>query len=167
MKNRFSPRLLVAAVSLSLGLAATAFAMPRDGDSCTPGAGMHEQRMDHGMKGMSRLHDDLKLDAKQEALWQNAEKATKDNMSSLHERFQKQREETQAMLNQPGADLRAVLKRMDDLKAEGQKQHEANRDRWLTVYDALDAGQKEKARLFFKAMLEHNDHHGKRGPGRG
>lgn len=163
--SRFSPRLVVAAVALSLGLAATAFAMPRGGEGC--GTGMYERHMKHGMKEMSRLHDDLKLDARQEALWQAADKAGKENMDGMRERFRKQREETQALLNQPGADLRAVAKRMDELKAEGQKRHEASRDRWLAVYDALNAEQKEKARLFFKSKLERMEHFGQRGPGRG
>lgn len=172
MKNtfpKFSPRIIVAGVAISLGLAASAFAMsPRGGELCGgPGAGMHGQRMAHGMKEMSRLHDELKLDARQEALWKEAEQAGKDNMSGMRERFSKQREDNLALLKQPGADLRAVLKRMDDLKAEGQKQREASREQWLTVYDSLNAEQKEKARLFFLSKLERMGHGGPRGPGRG
>ena len=167
--QKFSPRIIVAAVALSLGLAASAFAMsPRGGEQCGgPGAGMHGQRMAHGMKEMSRLHDELKLDTRQEALWKTAEQAGKDNMSGMRERFSKQREDNLALLKQPGADLRAVLKRMDDLKAEGQKQREASREQWLTVYDSLNAEQKEKARLFFLSKLERMGHGGPRGPGRG
>ena len=58
------------------------------------------------------------------------------------------------MISKPGADLRAVLTQMDELRDAGRKQREAARDRWLTVYDALDAAQKEKARLFLKSKLE-------------
>lgn len=164
---KLSPRLVVASAVLSLGLAASAFAMPPgDGAYGFSGHGMHRQHTDRSMKGMSRLHDDLKLDAKQEALWQDADKAAKENMSSMGERMRKQREETQALLNQPGADLRAVLKLMDDLRAEGQKQREAGRDRWLAVYDALNPEQKEKVRLFFKNRMDRMDHFGQRGPGR-
>lgn len=172
MKNsfpKFSPRIIVAAVALSLGLAASAFAVSqRGGEHCGgPGAGMHGQRMEQGMKEMSRLHDELKLDARQDALWKVAEQAGKDNMASMRDRFSKQREENLSLLKQPGADLRSLLKRMDELKAEGQKQHEANRERWLTVYDSLNAEQKEKARLFFLGKLERMGHGGPRGPGRG
>jgi len=163
--SKFSPRLIAASVALSLGLAASAFAMPpRDGERGGPG--MHAHGMEHGLRDMSRLHDDLKLDAKQEALWQDAEKAAKESMTSMRERMRKQHDETLAMLNQPGADLRAVLKRMDDLRAEGQKQREAGRDRWLAVYDALNAEQKEKARVFFKNKMERMGHFGQRDPGR-
>jgi hypothetical protein len=44
---------------------------------------------------------------------------------------------------------------MYELREAGRKQREAGRDRWLAVYDSLDAAQKEKARLFFKSKLEH------------
>lgn len=37
---------------------------------------------------------------------------------------------------------------MDDFRAEGQKLHQANRDRWLAVYDTLNPEQKEKVRVF-------------------
>ena len=162
--KKYSPRFVIAVAAL--GLAASAFAMPRGGEHCGPGTDLPGQHMAHGMKEMSRLHDDLKLDAKQEVLWKDAEKAGKDNMASLRERMPKQRAETLALLSQPGADLRVVLKRMDELRAEGQKQHEANRDRWLAVYDTLSAEQKEKARLFFKNKLERSERYGQRGSDR-
>lgn len=166
--QKFSPRIIVTAVALSLGLAASAFAVsPRGGEQCGHGQGMYGQRMEHRMKEMSRLHDELKLDARQEALWKEAEQAGKDNRTSMRERFSKQREDNLALLKQPGADLRAVLKRMDELKAEGQKQHEASREQWLKVYDSLNAEQKEKARLFFLSKMERMERGGPRGPGRG
>jgi Spy/CpxP family protein refolding chaperone len=161
---KFSPRIAAASLALSLGLVGSAFAMPPfGGDYGGHGGrgGMHGH-MDHGMRGMSRLHDELKLDTKQEALWQNAEKAAREGMDAARERMRKQHEETLATLNQPGADLRAVLKRMDDMRAERQKQHDANRDRWLAVYDALNAEQKEKVRVFFKSRMEGM---GRSGPG--
>lgn len=51
----------------------------------------------------------------------------------MRERFRKHHEEIKAQLDQPGADLRAVAKRMDELKADGQKQANAVRERWLNV----------------------------------
>ena len=155
MNTKFSPRLIAATMVIALGMASTAFAMPPPGDTTgTPGAGIHARHMLHGMKEISRLHDDLKLDAKQDALWKEAEKSGKESMGGMRERFRKQHEEMLILLSQPGADLRAVVRRMDEFRTEGQKLHEANRDRWLAVYDALDSGQKEKARIFFKSKLE-------------
>jgi len=169
MKSKFTPRVLVAALVLSLGAAATAFAVGTDRASCGPGSRM-EHHMGHGMKEMSRLHDELKLDAKQETLWQDAEKVSKGNLSGMREQMRKQREDALAKLSQPGADLRAVLKQMDEAREAGRKQHEADRERWLAVYDSLNPEQKEKARLFFKSRLEHMEHrHGadRGSPGRG
>ena len=163
MKTKFSPRLIVTAVAVSLGLAASAFAMSPKADG-PAGAPRHERLMAHGLKEMTSLHDDLKLDAKQEVLWQEAVKTGKDSMGDMRDQRRKQHEETMALLNQPGADLRAVLKRMDDFRAQGQKRHEASRDRWLAVYDALNPEQKEKARVFFKSKMERIGKAGERAP---
>ena len=174
MEKLFSPRLLVAALTLSLGLAASSYAMPR-GENRGPDMGRpgHHMMM-HDGKGFARLHDDLKLDAKQEALWQDADKFSKENFDGRRDQFRKHHEEMQAMLAKPNADLRAIAKRMDDFKAENQKLHSAVRDRWLNVYDSLNAEQKEKARVFFKDNMERRQemgdrrgHHGKDRPGRG
>ena len=56
----------------------------------------------------------------------------------------------------------AISKRMDDLKAEGMKERDAVRERWLAVYDTLNPEQKEKARLFFKAGAERMEKMGKK-----
>jgi Spy/CpxP family protein refolding chaperone len=170
MNFKVSTRTLLIAGVLTLGGAATAFAVaPTDGERCGPGRGMHgmSHGMQHGMPGMARLHGDLKLDAKQEALWQEAEKSAKENTSGMREQMRKQREAALETLKQPGADLRAVMKQMDDARDAGRKQHEASRDRWLAAYDSLNAEQKEKARLFFKDKLERMERFGKGGRGRG
>ena len=128
-----------------------------------PGAFGHHG---HGLKELARLHDELKLDEKQETLWRAAETAVKDNFGSQREAMRKEHAELQAMLDQPGVDLRAVFKRMDESREAGRKQHDAVRDRWLAVYDALDAGQKDKARLFIKRQFERMDRFLERAPGR-
>lgn len=153
MNKRSSLRLLTAALGLSLGLAASAFAMPR-GEHPGPHTGMTEHHMTLHMRSMQRLHDDLKLDEKQEALWKEADSFARETMPGMRERFRTHHEEIAAQLNQPNADLRALAKRMDDFRADRQKQHEAVRDRWLAVYDALNPEQKAKARLYFKAKLD-------------
>ena len=165
MRTQFSPRLLVTALALSLGLAANAYAMPRGGHP-GPGTGMPGQHEMYHTRAMDRLHGELKLDEKQEALWKEADKFSRDNRTAVRDRMLKQRDEIKSMLDQPGADLRAVAKRMDDLKAEGQKQMTEVRERWLTVYDSLNAEQKDKVRLFFKSGMERTPRHGKGGPGR-
>lgn len=155
MKRKFTPRLLVAALALSLGVAGAAFAFgPGGGERCGgPGS-----RMEHGMpfdmRGMERLRDDLKLDAKQEALWVEARKAMRNDMDDMREQMRKQRQEALATLEKPGADLRGLMQRMDGARDAARKRHEANRDRWLAVYDSLTPEQKEKVRVFLKNHLE-------------
>ena len=162
--SRFTVRRLaatVAAVVLSTSLAAGAYAAQRDGDGDGGQRGDKSgYSMMHGAKGMSRLHDSLKLDATQETVWQNAVQANKDERTTMRDKFREQRDEIKAMLDKPGADLRAVAKRMDEVQAEGQKLRMASRDRWLTVYDSLNPEQKEQAREFFKNKMERRGHRG-------
>jgi len=153
MKKAFSPRLLVAALALTLGFAANSFAMPR-GEHPGPGAGMPGHHAMYNDRAMVRLHDELKLDAKQEALWKDAERFAKDQRDGMKDRFGAHHDEIKAMLDKPGADLRAVVRRMDELKAEGAKQRDAVRERWLSVYDSLNPEQKEQARVFFKTGMD-------------
>jgi hypothetical protein len=165
MKKLISPHLLVAALTLSLGLAANSYAMPRGGHH-GPDMGMPGQHAMYHDRAMSRLHDELKLDEKQDALWKDADKFAQDTKAGARDSFQKRHDEIKGMLDQPGADLRALSKRMDDLRADGMKQRDAVRERWLAVYDSLNPEQKEKARLFFKTGMERFDRTPRKAGGR-
>jgi hypothetical protein len=169
MKRFASPRTLAAALAttliLSLGLAAGgSLAAPARGDH--PGMGpdfahAHAARMFQQF-ALGRLHDELKLDAQQEVLWKEAKDPAGEGHDAMREHFRKEHAEIQALLDQPGVDLRAVVGRMDELRAEGLKQRDAIRDRWLAVYDSLNAEQKEKTRLFFKDGIERVKHLGEK-----
>lgn len=171
MKKCISPRILAAALALSIGVAAHSFAAPADGRP-GPGGGWNMGGMPgHHMmtgKGMLRLHDELKLDEKQEALWKEAQQFSREHRQAMFERFRKHHGEIKSMVDQPGTDLRSVAKRMDDLHAEGLKDRGAVRERWLSVYDSLNPDQKEKVRLFFKDRMERMERaaHERRGPGK-
>ena len=175
MKRFFTPRSLATALALSLGLAAAgSFAAPPREGGPAGGPGMHPHA--HAMapmlheRAMVRLHDELKLDAQQEALWKDAVSFAREHRDAMRARMAKDHAEIKALLDQPGTDLRAVAKRMDDLRGEGLKQRDAVRDRWFAVYDSLGAGQKEKARLFFKDGMERMERMAERArerPGRG
>ena len=117
-------------------------------------AGQFDER---GMRGLARLHDELKLDARQESLWTDAANAGREARNAMREQMRKQHEETRAALSQPGADLRAIVKRMNEVREDARKQHEAIEGRWLALYDALSPEQKEKARVFFKTMFERGE----------
>jgi len=165
MKTKFSLPLFLAASAVSFGLAASVHAAPPRGDTPdAPPPEMIQKHQDREAKAMARLHDELKLNAKQEALWQHAQKSIEENRQAMRDRFKKHNEEIRAMLSQPGADMRAVTKRMDEFKAEGQKLREDHRDRLLAVYDVLNADQKETVRLFFQKRMERMEKHFDRRP---
>lgn len=151
MNWKISPR--VASLALLLAVAATGPALAMPPERCSPGGAM-EHRMGHVLREMSRLHDELKLNPEQEALWQDASRLSQQGMDDMRTLRRQQRATTLAMLDQPNADLRAVLAQMDEAREAGRKQREAGRERWLRVYDSLDAGQKEKARLFLRSRIE-------------
>ena len=75
-------------------------------------------------------------------------------MSSVQAGLRKQHLEISTLLSDPAVDLRTIANRFDAFQIEGQKQCAAVRERWLCVYDALDANQKEQVRVFFKRKLE-------------
>jgi len=146
---------LLATTALSLGLLASAATLAQSRTPATkPVRRVDRPRSTPILNELARLHDELKLDVSQDTLWCKAEKADWCNMSRVQTGLRQQHEEILVLLAQTGADLRSVAKRIDDFQAEGQKLGTANRERWLNVYDALNASQKEQVRVFFKKKLE-------------
>ncbi|MDR2786803.1 MAG: periplasmic heavy metal sensor [Candidatus Accumulibacter sp.] len=177
MKRFSTPRAFAAISVLLLGLAAASgFAAPARDDH--HGTGRELAHTTHAYatfpmfheRALTRLHDELKLDAQQETLWKETSEFSRERHDAIRARMDKGRAEIRALLEEPGSDLRAVAGRMDELRAEGLKLRDTLRDRWLTVFDALDAGQKEKVRLFFRdgaKRLEGRADRNKKGPRRG
>jgi Spy/CpxP family protein refolding chaperone len=146
---------LATVLVLSLGLSAGGFANQRkEGYEKGMEYPHHARASMFHSRAFDRLRDELKLDASQEALWKEARDFVRGQRDAMRERFRKERAEIGTLLGQPDADLRVVAKRMDEMRSERLKQHDAVRERWFTVYDSLDAGQKEKVRLFFKSGME-------------
>jgi Spy/CpxP family protein refolding chaperone len=161
MKRFTVPRTFAAILILSLGLAAgSSFAVPWHGDR-------HGMRADTAQtyalgsmfhwRALTRLHNELNLDAQQENLWKKARDFAREQRGAVRDRLERGRAEIKTLLEQPGSDLRAVTQRMDALRAEGLAQRDAVRDRWFAVYDSLGAEQKEKVRLFFKDGAERTE----------
>ena len=118
-----------------------------------PRAGYGPGPMFHG-RALAGLYEELKLDAKQEALWKEAWNSAGEHRDTVRAHMASNHAEIKALIDQPGADLRAVEKRMGELRAEGQKLRDAAHERWFAVYDSLGDGQKEKVRLFLKDGME-------------
>jgi Spy/CpxP family protein refolding chaperone len=177
MKRLITPRALAAVFVLSLGLAAgSSFAGPHGdrhgkwfGGWCD-GARAHDMAPAFHGRAFAYLRDELKLDARQEALWKEARAFAFEQRDAMRARMIRERDEINALLERPDSDLRAAAKRMDELRAEGWKLRDAARERWFAVYDALGAEQKETVRLFFKDGAERMGRFGERfreRPGRG
>ena len=152
--------LTAAAIGFGLGAAATGFAMPPGGPS--DGCGRYEAgdtpRAFAPMRELVRLHDELKLDAKQEELWQTAAQGMRDSMRESGTALREQQRKTLAALDVPGADLRAVFAQMDPVRDEvrgaADQRRVADRERWLAFYDSLNPTQKEQARVFVRHQIE-------------
>lgn len=179
MQQTHTPRpalhhfLAAAALGLGLGSAGASFAVgptpageERAGSEwgAAPLRGHAEHRFarDWGRE-LSRLHAGLKLDATQEALWQSAEQGTREARKELGERLRAEHRKTLAALAAPDADLRSILSRMDEQRAEGEKRRLADRERWLAVYDSLNPTQKEQARAFLRQQIDRHDARSERG----
>jgi uncharacterized membrane protein len=80
-----------------------------------------------------------KGDARQEALWQEAEQFTRNGLREIGERMRRQCAEVLALVSKPGVDLRAVLTRMDDVRDAARQRRELGCELWLPVYENLDA----------------------------
>lgn len=158
MPLKLFPRVIATTMILAVGSAGQAWATSPD--HCEPDFARAEHRMAHTMRQVARLHEDLKLDAQQEALWKQAEQSSRTSMRELHDKMREQHQRNMAAINQPGADLRAMVRQFDAGRDAVLRQRDANRELWLAVYDSLDAVQKEKARLFLKNRLEQQERGG-------
>lgn len=130
----FSP--IMATTLLSLGLVATASTLTRNRK---PAPAVNERASIVGLDERACLHDELKLDARQETLWYKAEKADWDSMGENRPCFRQQYEDELRWLTQA-----------DGEAGDG----DARAARWRAVYDALDAGQRETVGRFYRDKLE-------------
>ncbi|MDR2507154.1 MAG: periplasmic heavy metal sensor [Candidatus Accumulibacter sp.] len=158
MKKEFSLQRAAAVAFVSLGLAASAFAHPGhgrgDGKDDKSSAKVIMRKKGAFLKELARLREDLKLDAKQEALWTEAMDSRKAGREKIRERMRAHHEEMKKLTAQPGLDARAMFKRIDEFEAELRENRLQQRERLLKTYEALTGEQKEKVRLFFTERFE-------------
>ena len=133
-------------LAASLGMAVQAAEPPARPER---GPGMHMQQ------DLERMQKDLNLDKKQEALFQTARDASRDAMREGMASRRENHEKMRAALEGPNPDLRALAAQMDKERDEHMQKHRQVRDAWLNFYDALNPAQKEKARHFIVARMDH------------
>lgn len=99
------------------------------------------------------LRDQLRLDACQDTLWTQAERADLEMNSARLGRLREKYDATLTLLRAPGADLPAVAQSMENFDAEQRALQDGICQRWRAVHETLDAGQKAMASHFFKDKL--------------
>jgi len=150
-------------VGLGIGLSAQAAPDERSSRS-EPGVEKSAPRHFHGQgRGMDqecgpqdrleKLHKQLNLDAKQEALWAKAKAST----DKLRDDMMKEREQRRdSMKKQPegkAPDLRALAADQDKLQEARQQKFKAVREEWLKLYDTLSGDQKQQASEFLIGQI--------------
>jgi periplasmic protein CpxP/Spy len=148
--NPISPRWIATLLLLVSMMPAAASAA--DSPAPAQGARQHEPRT---MRGLETLHSDLKLDAKQEALWQSAATRSKEMMAQMRNEREQMRAAMLQELSKPQADLRALASRMDAARARRADVRKEVRGQWLALYDDLDSNQRETARQFLLTRVQH------------
>ena len=118
------------------------------------------------MRGLERLHRDLKLNPQQEELWKKAQGAQRDAFRSIRAKGEETRAKLRVEIDKPGADLKQFAQLRDELGAQMRAQMEATRkqvrEAWFAVYDTLDPGQREKVRVAIRDGMDRMSQMGRR-----
>lgn len=137
---------IIATALLSFGLVARASLMHQNRKPLQASNG---GKPVHGLSELSRLHNELKLDTRQETLWHKAEKGDWSDKSEECDCLRKRYEAVLGMLSEPATDLEPDVSRIDALDVP-----EARHGRWMAVYETLGPEQKKVASQFYKTKLE-------------
>jgi len=110
------------------------------------------------MRGFERLHNQLKLDPKQEELWQKARGLQREAFRSMRAKAEETRAKLRVEIDKAGVDLKQFAQLGDKLRDEMRAQAEATRKparaAWFAVYDALNPGQKEQVRVAIRDGMD-------------
>jgi hypothetical protein len=125
------------------------------------------------IRGFERLHRELNLNPQQEELWSKARTAQREAFRSLRAKAAETHAKLKAEIDKPGVDLKQFAQLSDTLREKSRAQMEATRkqvrDAWFSVYDSLDAKQKEQVRVAIRDGMDRVASHrgGRRGGPRG
>lgn len=160
----FRPLAAALALTLAAGSAGTAIAATGDKPAQAPGAVAHEHHH-KGHDGHHRGHfagmrdglwipgvgpvsraqvESLKLDEKQQPLFQQAQEAQRDFVKSMRERAKAQREMLDAQLKAGKLDPHALAAQEDQARDQGQAAAKQVRQKWLAVWDSLNDAQRKQ-----------------------
>ncbi|SAL18538.1 periplasmic heavy metal sensor [Caballeronia telluris] len=123
-----------------------------------PGGHRMEMRM---QKQLNELHGQLKLNADQEKLWQNALDTMKQNHTAMRESHKQMRDQFKSMAQQPILDLNAMHAAHQKIDEQNAQLREQTATAWLNFYNALNDQQKTTVssalKQHFAKMHEHQE----------
>ncbi|MEX3858768.1 protein CpxP [Paraburkholderia youngii] len=139
--KKMSRVLAVAATALAIGAgaayAAQPAAQPAEQAHGGPG-GWHG----HFMKELTQLHDQLKLNADQEKLWQSALDTMKQNHEAMRANHNQAHDQFKAAQQQPILDLNAMAATHQQIEQKDAQLRQQTTDAWLKFYNGLNDQQK-------------------------
>lgn len=116
------------------------------------------------MRGFERLHRELNLNAQQEELWKKAQTAQRDAFTAIRAKGAETRAKLRVEIDKPGVDLKQYAQLSDKLRDQLHAQTEATRKQvraaWFSVYDSLDAKQREQVRVAIRDGMDRMAHRG-------
>lgn len=137
---------VMAALSLSLGLARPALASP-----------VMDFRTEDLLSVADGLKDDLHLNPNQQTLWRQLEGKSRTIIGERQKRQQLIQANMANGLNNPALDLRQLSAAIDAESAQSLQDGRQLRELWLTMNDALDDQQRQTARAFLADRLQRVD----------
>ena len=148
------------------GLLAVAALFAGAGWAQTPDGPGHEGM--GPMHGFEKLHRELNLNPQQEELWKKAQAAQREAFSAMRAKGAETRAKLRVEIDKPGVDLKQFAQLRDQLveqmRAQMEATHKQVRAAWFSVYDTLDAKQREQVRVAIRDRLDRMaDHGGHRG----
>ena len=161
----FRPLAAALALTLAAGSAGTAIAATGDKPAQSPGAVAHghHHHKDHG--GHHRGHfagmrdglwipgvgpvsraqvESLKLDDKQQPMFQQAQEAQRDCVKSMRDSAKVQRDMLDAQLKAGKLDPHALAAHEDQARDQSQAAAKQVRQKWLAVWDSLNDAQRKQ-----------------------
>ncbi|SDV47731.1 periplasmic heavy metal sensor [Chitinasiproducens palmae] len=151
-------RLAAVAAALALSIGAAHAAAPAAASDGVPPPPPHAHPAPPPGKGpapmlraFEQVHDQLKLDANQEKLYQTARETGRRNHEQMRDAHRADFEKMKAAGQQPILDLRAMRDAREQAFEQARQLHRQTEDAWLQFYDSLNDAQKTTVSSAIKA----------------
>jgi len=152
--KKMSRVLAVAATALAIGTGAAYAAQSAAQSATQPAEHAHGGWHGHFMKQLTQLHDQLKLNADQEKLWQSALDTMKQNHEAMRANRKQAHDQFKAAQQQPILDLNAMAAAHQQIEQKDAQLRQQTTDAWLKFYNGLNDQQKTTVSTALKKRFE-------------